>query len=282
MRILVISDIHGNINALRTVITDAGKVDTIWCLGDIVGYGPDPNECVDLLRELPELVCLLGNHDAAVANPAEVATFNPEARISIEWTIDQLRPDNFEYLSRLPNRVILDEVTLVHGSPRSPTYEYLLDTYMATINFAYFKTSFCFVGHTHLPVQFSMGNGLGYAELLIPKERDTMQMVHRSILNPARLASRAIAIPALLMPFMNRKSSVGNIAGLLIITNRSRPGWKTTVCRNGIFSVWPSVGDRASEDRNLQTFLFFLELYRRGFRLLCSIEKERTLCIKES
>ena len=184
MRILVISDIHGNINALRTVITDAGKVDTIWCLGDIVGYGPDPNECVDLLRELPELVCLLGNHDAAVANPAEVATFNPEARISIEWTIDQLRPDNFEYLSRLPNRVILDEVTLVHGSPRSPTYEYLLDTYMATINFAYFKTSFCFVGHTHLPVQFSMGNGLGYAELLIPKERDTMQMVHRSILNP--------------------------------------------------------------------------------------------------
>ena len=184
MQILVISDIHANLTALEAVLNHAGEVDAVWCLGDLVGYGPDPNECVARVRSLPNLVCLIGNHDAAVVDQMDAATFNPEARISIEWTCEQLSPEHLEYLSQLRNRIVMDNVTLVHGSPRSPTYEYLLDTHLATVNFSYFETSFCFVGHTHLPAQYLLANGQGHANLIIPTPNQVIQLASRSIINP--------------------------------------------------------------------------------------------------
>jgi len=184
MRILIISDIHANLTALETVLEYAGDVEGIWCLGDLVGYGPDPNECVEKVRSLPNIMCLIGNHDAAVIDQMDASTFNPEARISIEWTCQQLSPENLEYLTQLRNRIVLDNVTLVHGSPRSPTFEYLLDTHLATINFAYFDTPFCFVGHTHLPAQYLLGNGQGHANLIIPQPNHVMRLASRSIINP--------------------------------------------------------------------------------------------------
>jgi predicted phosphodiesterase len=184
MQILVLSDIHANLPALDTVLKHAGEVDAVWCLGDLVGYGPDPNECVERIKSLSNIVCLIGNHDAAVVNQMDASTFNPEARLSIEWTCDQLTPKNLEYLSQLPNRLVKDNVTLVHGSPRSPTFEYLLDTHLATINFAHFETSFCFVGHTHLPVHYLLVNGQGHASLLIPSTNKVTRLVPRSIINP--------------------------------------------------------------------------------------------------
>ena len=184
MQILVLSDIHANLTALDAVLKHAGKVDAVWCLGDLVGYGPDPNECVERIKNLSDLVCLIGNHDAAVVNQMDASTFNPEARISIEWTLDQLTAENIEYLSQLPNRLVINNVTLVHGSPRSPTFEYLLDTQLATINFAHFETSFCFVGHTHLPVQYLLVNGQGHASLIIPPVNQVIRLAVRSIINP--------------------------------------------------------------------------------------------------
>ncbi len=184
MRILVITDIHGNITALDAVLEDAGKVDGIWCLGDIVGYGPDPNECVERIRMLPNVTCLLGNHDSAAIGEMDVATFNPEARVSIQWTRACLTPENLDFINQLPQRVIKDQVTLVHGSPRSPIFEYLLDTYLATQNFAHFDTDFCFIGHTHLPAQYYLLNGQTHAQLLIPNEDIVMQLYPRSIINP--------------------------------------------------------------------------------------------------
>ncbi len=184
MRILVISDIHGNLTALETVLAHAGEYDVAWCLGDLVGYGPDPNECVERVQALKNVVCILGNHDAAVNSQMDTSTFNPEARISIHWTQAHLTPANIEFLAHLPNRSFQDEVTLVHGSPRSPTYEYLLDTYLATINFSYFESPYCFVGHTHLPVQYLLKNGRGYADLLVPRENEIVEIQSRSILNP--------------------------------------------------------------------------------------------------
>mgnify|MGYP001181852041 CR=1 FL=1 len=184
MRILIISDIHANLTALETVLEHAGEVDGTWCLGDLVGYGPDPNECVELVRALPNLTCLIGNHDAAVVNQMDAATFNPEARVSIEWTLQQLSLPNLEYLAQLRNRIVVENVTLVHGSPRSPTFEYLLDTHLATINFAYFDTPYCFVGHTHLPAQYLLGNGQGHANLLIPQPNQVTRLASRSIINP--------------------------------------------------------------------------------------------------
>src|SRR3972149_1045887 len=159
MRILVISDIHANLTALQAVLSDAGEIDAVWCLGDLVGYGPDPNDCIALVRQLPRLSCLLGNHDAAALNQIDIAAFNPEARRAVMWTQNVLSPDNYEYLSSLPEKVVEGEVTLAHGSPRQPIWEYLLDTRTATQNFDYFETGFCFVGHSHLPVIFQLYNG---------------------------------------------------------------------------------------------------------------------------
>lgn len=184
MRILILSDIHANLTALDTVLEHAGDIDHVWCLGDLVGYGPDPNECVEKIRALPNLTCLIGNHDAAVVDQMDAATFNPEARLSIEWTAKQLSTENLTYLSQLPNRVVVEYTTLVHGSPRSPTFEYLLDTHLATINFDYFETPFCFVGHTHLPAQYLLSSGQNHASLIIPQPNQVMRVAARSILNP--------------------------------------------------------------------------------------------------
>ena len=184
MRILIISDIHGNLTALDTVIEEAGAVDTVWCLGDLVGYGPDPNECIDTVRELPNLVCLLGNHDAAAIGQLNIDTFNPEARYSIQWLQDVLRKDNYEYLQARPQMYVDDQVTLVHGSPRSPVFEYLLDNQLATENFGHFSTSFCFFGHTHLPSQFYLAEENRLAKLIIPKPNTEFQLIPRTIINP--------------------------------------------------------------------------------------------------
>jgi predicted phosphodiesterase len=118
MRILVISDIHGNFPALKAVLKDARKVDAVWCLGDLVGYGPYPSECVARVRELPNLVCLMGNHDSAALGQIDLETFNHDARDSVTWTQQNLDAEGLAYLRGLPERIQQQDVTLVHGSPR--------------------------------------------------------------------------------------------------------------------------------------------------------------------
>ena len=184
MPILVISDIHANLNALDAVLADAGEVDATWCLGDLVGYGPDPNESVARVRGLPNLICLVGNHDAAALNQIDLYTFNPEARRSLVWTQERLTRESEEYLGNLPPRLVYSQVTLVHGSPRQPVWEYLLDTRTATKNFHYFKTLYCFVGHSHLPVIYQMLDGHTAADLIIPRPQAHFKMTPRAILNP--------------------------------------------------------------------------------------------------
>ena len=132
MRILIISDIHANLTALNAVLDHAGAIDAAWCLGDLVGYGPDPNECIQRVRDLPDLICILGNHDAAALEQIDSATFNPEARQALHWTQHALTQESLAFLKRLPERVDTPQVTLVHGSPRQPVWEYLLDTFNAT------------------------------------------------------------------------------------------------------------------------------------------------------
>lgn len=155
MRYLVISDIHANLVAFETVLADAeGKYDKIWCLGDVVGYGPYPNECVELLNNFDHL-CIAGNHDWAVLDKLDVEEFNANARFAVLWTRDQLTPENLTYLNNLPVHILEDEVfTLVHGSPRHPIWEYILYPKIAHINFEHFETPYCFVGHTHSPMVF--------------------------------------------------------------------------------------------------------------------------------
>jgi predicted phosphodiesterase len=185
MRVLVISDIHANLTAFQTVLKDAkGEWDFIWCLGDVVGYGPDPNECVDLLRSLPHL-CLAGNHDWAALGRLDIRTFNSDARKAVTWTADTLRPDNIEYLAALPTTFVLGPYTLVHGSPREPVWEYILDPLIAALNFPHFETPYCLVGHTHTPIIFEMQDNQGDTEAIPPNYDQSRRLNgRRQIINP--------------------------------------------------------------------------------------------------
>lgn len=157
MRALVISDIHANLVALETVLKAAkNQYDFLWCLGDVVGYGPRPNECVELMRELATL-CLMGNHDwATLGRPGiDVNDFNPQARSAVLWTREQLREENRAYLDDLPDKPLnppsADMTLVTHASPREPVWEYVLTPSIALENFALFDEAICLVGHTHKP-----------------------------------------------------------------------------------------------------------------------------------
>lgn len=184
MRILIISDLHANLTALDTVLATADGFDAVWCLGDLVGYGPDPNECIQRVRGLPNLRCILGNHDAAALQQIDIDTFNVEARQAIRWTQEALTPESASFLQSLPEKVVVDHATMAHGSPRQAVWEYLLDTRTATLNFDHFETPYCFVGHTHLPVVYYMPDEARVARLIVPDPTMQLALAPRAILNP--------------------------------------------------------------------------------------------------
>ncbi len=186
MRYLVLSDIHSNLEAFQTVLDDAGPVDRVWCLGDVVGYGPDPNACVELLRERPHL-CIAGNHDWATLGKLDLRDFNPDAREANLWNRKQLAPDNLAYLEALPEILVEGRFTLIHGSPRHPIWEYIIYPSTARVNFEHFDTPYCLAGHTHTPVIFRLedANAEGAAEALPPAVNEPMVLgAERLIINP--------------------------------------------------------------------------------------------------
>ncbi len=185
MRVLVISDIHANYTALEAVLADSGKVDETWCLGDLVGYGPDPNAVVEAVREIPNLTCLLGNHDVAVIGKMPFETFNGDARLSLQWTEKVLSADNMDFLRSLPqNTKVRGEATLAHGSPRDPLWEYVLNTLSARLNFSHFDTPWCFVGHSHIQCIFRLNESNNRVTLETPKLDAPLELTPRLILNP--------------------------------------------------------------------------------------------------
>ncbi len=154
MRCAVISDIHANLAALDAVLADLGEqAEAIWCLGDVVGYGPDPNECVARLVERG-VVSIAGNHDWACLGKLDLDDFNPDARQACLWTAEHLSDESRAFLEGLPVSRVLADITLVHGSPRAPIWEYLMSAETALENLAFFETRICLVGHTHVPLAF--------------------------------------------------------------------------------------------------------------------------------
>jgi diadenosine tetraphosphatase ApaH/serine/threonine PP2A family protein phosphatase len=151
MRIAVLSDIHSNLVALDAVLAHAGDVDAVWHLGDIVGYGPDPDAVVERLGARG-VVGVRGNHDAAAIGGPEIDWFNPEARAAVEWTRETITPATRAWLSELPEQARIDDLTLVHGSPRDPLREYITDSSIAGENLALLTTTHGLHGHTHVPV----------------------------------------------------------------------------------------------------------------------------------
>ena len=188
MRILVISDIHANDTAFEAVLKHSeGQWDFVWCLGDVVGYGPDPNECVERLKTLPQL-CLAGNHDWAALNRLDIKTFNPDARRAVEWTQDTLTAENTEFLEHLPVTFVIGDYTLVHASPREPIWEYILEPSIAALNFPHFETPYCFVGHTHQPVIYTMDEAESSAQSNLPRYNESHTLNgQRQIINPGSI-----------------------------------------------------------------------------------------------
>ncbi len=153
MSIAIISDIHGNAAALEAVLADIaarGDCDTIWNLGDTVGYGPEPGRCLDLLAAAGPAITMVGNHDLACIGRLDTGLFNLVARSATEWTARQLDDAQRALLGSYPETATAGEVTLAHGSPRSPIWEYVISAEIATENMAAFPTQLCFVGHTHV------------------------------------------------------------------------------------------------------------------------------------
>jgi diadenosine tetraphosphatase ApaH/serine/threonine PP2A family protein phosphatase len=185
MRYAILADIHANLTALRAVLDDIegkGGVDEIWCLGDIVGYGPEPGQCIKLLRQYNP-VCVVGNHDLGAIGKLELSYFNPYAAIACEWTAGQLTPGDIWYLENLPVTVQKGDFFLVHGSPSEPVLEYVMSTSIAEKNFSFFKSNFCLVGHTHVPLAFKDDGG-SCSSISLSLGIGLVLGKHRMIINP--------------------------------------------------------------------------------------------------
>ncbi len=185
MRILVISDIHANLVALEAVIDAAGEVDAIWNLGDTVGYGPKPGECIDRVIELGAHPSLAGNHDWAAIGRLQLDEFNPVARFATYWTKSKLTNEQIAYLEGLPDKILEDEWMLVHASPRHPIWEYVYSAKVARENFMLFDTPVCFLGHTHVQMYISERMAEEGESPLQPEDGDELTIDgSRFIVNP--------------------------------------------------------------------------------------------------
>ena len=183
MRIAVLSDIHANLVALDAVLAAVGSIDAVWHLGDVVGYGPEPDAVVDRLTSIGALG-VRGNHDAAACGGREIEWFNPDARRAMEWTREAIAPETKAWLEALPDRRIEAGTTLVHGSPREPIWEYVTSVPVARANFQALTTDLGFHGHTHLPVAFLEEDGR--VDVLSPAGDGSSLEVggRRALLNP--------------------------------------------------------------------------------------------------
>jgi diadenosine tetraphosphatase ApaH/serine/threonine PP2A family protein phosphatase len=189
VRYAVLSDVHGNLEALTAVLADAASEAAlaILCLGDMVGYGADPIPCIELLGERSARI-VAGNHEYGALGLADLRWFNPAARAAALWTRDQLGADHEGYLSGLPLTSAVGEATCVHASPRRPEeWDYLVSEEDGYGAFGDFATRLCFVGHSHLPAVWSLGSsGRAYEDLTGPgchDRRISFQNGQRYIVN---------------------------------------------------------------------------------------------------
>ena len=160
MKVAVISDIHGNRQAFEATLEAVAASDAaeLWCLGDLVGYGADPDACVELARE-HAAVCLAGNHDLAVSGEIPLDEFSRGASLAVQWTQDVIAPDNLAFLASLSPTGAEGPVGLYHASPRDPVWEYVLSTLLAELCLDEQRHRLCLVGHSHVALSFGRREG---------------------------------------------------------------------------------------------------------------------------
>ena len=193
MRIAVLSDVHANLAALEAVASDLPAVDQVWVLGDIVGYGPHPNEVIATLQAMGAR-SVLGNHDGAAIGTVDANYFNPDARAAIEWTATVIDDNARAYIASLPEVRRDGEVTAVHGSPRDPIWEYITSSSIAAANLDAFDTRLCLFGHTHLPMVFRSVDGTMEPTIGLPGEHVRLGGV-RALVNPGSVGQPRDGMP---------------------------------------------------------------------------------------
>jgi predicted phosphodiesterase len=158
MRLAILSDIHANLPALEAVLADidGSGLGQLWCLGDVVGYGAQPDECTRLVRERCDL-CLVGNHDLAVLDELDVSSFSPAAAAAVRWTQETSDPATLEFLRELEPADETRDVALYHASPRDPVWEYVLWPDQAAECIAVQASRVSLIGHSHVALFFVMG-----------------------------------------------------------------------------------------------------------------------------
>jgi diadenosine tetraphosphatase ApaH/serine/threonine PP2A family protein phosphatase len=182
VRVAVVSDIHANLVALDAVLAAVGSVDAIWQLGDVVGYGPEPDAVVDRLVAIGA-VGVAGNHDLAALGGSEIDWFNPDAKAAMEWTRGRIGEPAKTWLGGLPTSRREADVTLVHGSPRDPVWEYVTSVPVARANLSVLETTIALHGHTHLPMAWADRDGR--IEAIAPGPGSSFRLDGRpALLNP--------------------------------------------------------------------------------------------------
>lgn len=185
LRALIVSDVHSNIDALEAVIADTeakAGFDQIWSLGDLVGYGPNPTDCIDLIRRYDNR-SVAGNHDLASVGKLGLEAFNVYASDANMWTATQLSTEHADYLKQLPLKIEVEDFTIVHGSPRDPVWEYVVSPGSALSNFLHFNTTWCLVGHSHIPFICRIEDGTPiFADFPLDTAYDLQK--ERLIINP--------------------------------------------------------------------------------------------------
>jgi diadenosine tetraphosphatase ApaH/serine/threonine PP2A family protein phosphatase len=193
MRVAVLSDIHANLSALDAVLAEVPTVDEVWHLGDVVGYGPHPDEVVDRLRELGA-IGVRGNHDAAALGGSEIEQFNVDARRAAEWTRSTISDATRAWLAAQPETLEREGFLLVHGSPRDPTWEYITSTPVARASMAAMPTPWGLHGHTHLPIAYVEEDGR--LETMSPGSGSRLTFDGRRVLlNPGSVGQPRDGIP---------------------------------------------------------------------------------------
>jgi diadenosine tetraphosphatase ApaH/serine/threonine PP2A family protein phosphatase len=193
MRIAVLSDIHANLAALEAVASDVPQVDQVWVLGDIVGYGPQPNEVIATLQAMGAR-SVMGNHDGAAIGTVDAGYFNADARAAIEWTAGVVDANARAYIATLPEVRRDGDLTAVHGSPRDPIWEYISGPSIAAANFESFDTRVCLFGHTHLPMVFRAIDGEVEGTMGLPGERVELGAA-QSLVNPGSVGQPRDGLP---------------------------------------------------------------------------------------
>ncbi len=160
MQVAVFSDIHANLPAFEAVLRDSDEVgvEERWCLGDVIGYGAEPDLCVELARDRCE-VCLVGNHDLAVLGELDTSTFSAAAAAAVEWTAEHTAKPNLDFLAGLSPADTSRAAALYHASPRDPVWEYVLWPEQAADCLAVQEKRVSFVGHSHVALFFSATDG---------------------------------------------------------------------------------------------------------------------------